>query len=88
MTFNLVKGDLCTFSGYQGRLYPGIFLKDTGHSLQFMRLNSCTVEDLKKGVKPSVDYISGSIMHERVAKISEDALDPTELAYYKEIKAL
>ncbi len=88
MIGTLNKGDLCAYSGYLGKLYIGLFAGEGSNSLQFFRLTQSTIDRIKEGKKPYVEYISGQHVWERVVKVTEDVLDPESLSFFKIIKTL
>ena len=83
---NLAKGDLCLFTGYLNRLHPGVFRSTGSGTLQFYRITERTAEKLEKGEKPSIDYIGGECIGERVVKIDVSQLPAEEQSIYNRIK--
>lgn len=87
-TENLKRGDLCVFSGYGGKLHPGVFKGLGQGTYQFWRLTAYTVEGLKSKVNPGVEYIGGSNKEHRVVRVHPSVLDQEEQALYEQLKKL
>lgn len=86
MTAKLEKGKLYAYSGYLGKIYPGIFVKDTGNSYQFIDISQRTLTALQEKRKPYVSYITGNNVEYRVVEIDPSVLDKGEQEIYNLIK--
>ena len=84
---NLKKGDLIGIA-ISNRITPGIFIKQTDVSIQYLRISLYTLNILEKKITPRISYITGSNLATRIAHLNKESTDNNILTIYNRIKNL